>query len=277
VTENAKRVSLTVVSGSAPGRGFILPPGPTVLGRASEADVMLADPSVSRLHAEVVAGDTEVVIRDLGSSNGTFVNGDRLTATTELRNGDEVRAGTVVLRFAAGTGAALPRPPGARPATQPGSTRVGDVHGAVQTGAGQQWNVGRDHHAVSRDQYLAGRDQHVAGRDQHIDHRVNLQNDYDPWDEIWQGRGVGRVLMIVGGLLAVAGFAMLGAFIVSDIVGDPFAHDNPFLDVKLVGEVPLAIAGLISFSVGGLLAGIGGGMSKAARKRADQAMRDQRR
>lgn len=92
---------LTVTTCPGPGRGSILPPGPTILGRALDVDVVLADSSVSRRHAELVAGDAAVVIRDLGSSSGTFVDGDRLTGTTELSNGDELRVGSVVLRFAA--------------------------------------------------------------------------------------------------------------------------------------------------------------------------------
>jgi hypothetical protein len=277
VAGGGNRRSLTILVGPAPGRGFILPAGQTVLGRGPEADVLLADSSVSRSHAEFVAGDAGVVIRDVGSSNGTFVNGDRLTGTRELHDGDEVRAGSVILRFAAEADSSVPRPAPPGPAAEPSSTRIGDVHGAVQTGAGQQWNVGRDHHAAGRDQYVSGRDQHVAGRDQLFDHRVNLQNDYDPWDEIWQGRGVGRALMIVGGMLAVAGFAMWMVFIFSAMSLDPGDVGNPFLDAKLVGDIPLSIAGFASFALGGVLAGVGGGMSKAARKRAEQTDRNRRR
>lgn len=266
--------SLTIVAGPGSGRGFILPLGPTVLGRGQDADVVLADSSVSRRHAELDAGAAKVVIRDLGSSNGTFVNGARLTGSTELHDGDEVRVGSVVLRsggVVAGVSVSRQSAAGAEP--QPGSTGFRDVHGAVQTGAGHQSNVGRDHNAAGGDQYVSGRDQHVAGRDQHFDHRVNLQNDYDPWDEIWQGRGVGRALMIVGGLLAVAGFAMWVTFIFAFFgMGlDPREVGNPFMDAKLIGDIPLSIAGFASFAIGGVLAGIGGGMSKAARKRAEQS------
>jgi hypothetical protein len=278
VAAGESRGSLTIVAGPGSGRGFILPLGTTVLGRGQDADVILADSSVSRRHAELHAGAAKVVIRDLGSSNGTFVNGARLTGSTELHDGDEVRVGSVVLRSDGVAGVSLSPRSGAGAEPQSGSTGFRDVHGAVQTGAGHQSNVGRDHNAAGRDQYVSGRDQHVAGRDQHFDHRVNLQNDYDPWDEIWQGRGVGRALMIVGGLVAVAGFAMWATFIFSffgmDL--DPRDVGNPFMDVKLIGDIPLSIAGFASFAIGGVLAGIGGGMSKAARKRAEQAIRDQR-
>ena len=75
--------------------------GSTVIGRGAEADVQLTDTSVSRRHAEVrVLGDT-VEVHDLGSTNGTWVNGRRVQ-TASLRDGDRITVGTtdLVLRTA---------------------------------------------------------------------------------------------------------------------------------------------------------------------------------
>jgi hypothetical protein len=261
VSAHQSHGSLTIVVGPASGRGFILPLGPTLLGRAPEADVVLTDTSVSWLHAELMAGATNVEIRDLKSTNGTFVNGARIVESTELRDGDEVRVGSYVLRFSVIATPSLPQQSVDDPGAPSGSNRFRDVRGPVQTGSGRQ--------------VTAGRDQVFAGRDQHFGDRVDLQNDYDPWDEIWQGRGVGRALMVIGGLLALAGFAMWIIFIFG-MGGDPSDFGNPFLDRKLIGDIPLSVAGFSCFAIGGVLAGIGSGMSKAARKRAERAMRGHR-
>ena len=81
------------------------------IGRTG-GDIQLADPQVSRRHAVVHLDGPRPVIEDLGSTNGTYVNGERLTGPHELQLGDEVRFGTVAWRLqpaAVGTRAA-PRP-----------------------------------------------------------------------------------------------------------------------------------------------------------------------
>jgi pSer/pThr/pTyr-binding forkhead associated (FHA) protein len=70
------------------------------LGRASTNDVVvLLDPSVSRLHAVIERYTTGFCIRDLGSANGTFVNGEPVRGETRLRTGDEIRLGDSRLTF----------------------------------------------------------------------------------------------------------------------------------------------------------------------------------
>ena len=71
---------------------------PMLVGRAPTCDVPVFDPTISRRHAELslVAGGVEIV--DLGSSNGTFVNGDRVTKMT-ARGGDVVTFGKVVFKL----------------------------------------------------------------------------------------------------------------------------------------------------------------------------------
>ena len=68
------------------------------IGRGDENDVVLADPGVSRAHARLDARDAAAVVRDLGSTNGTFVNGQRVV-TQELRDGDELTFGNTRMRF----------------------------------------------------------------------------------------------------------------------------------------------------------------------------------
>ncbi len=74
---------------------------PVVIGRLPECTVMLSDPNVSRRHAEVRRQGAEVVVRDLGSTNGTRVNGLPLRDEQVLSDGDELSLGTTHLRFEA--------------------------------------------------------------------------------------------------------------------------------------------------------------------------------
>jgi adenylate cyclase len=73
-------------------REVLLPEGDTVLGRAPTCDVLIADPSVSRWHARFTVAGDRCTVSDVGSRNGTFVNGEPVQ-TTAVRNGDEVVLG----------------------------------------------------------------------------------------------------------------------------------------------------------------------------------------
>ncbi|HEY6770917.1 MAG TPA: FHA domain-containing protein [Solirubrobacterales bacterium] len=91
--------------------------GELVLGREhATADLVIPDPGVSRRHARVVTHNGGVIVEDLGSSNGTYVNGERISGPVELGTGDEVQLGQTVLGVQGGTTATAVMPPGA-PAT----------------------------------------------------------------------------------------------------------------------------------------------------------------
>jgi pSer/pThr/pTyr-binding forkhead associated (FHA) protein len=70
----------------------------TTLGRAAQNDIVIPSSSASRAHAAVVVDPAFVSIEDLGSSNGTFVNGDRVHRQV-LAHGDTVRLGTFEMLF----------------------------------------------------------------------------------------------------------------------------------------------------------------------------------
>jgi hypothetical protein len=70
------------------------------IGRSDEGEIVLLDPSVSRAHAIVEVLTEGAIVRDLGSTNGTFVNGRRVQSR-RLRDGDELRFGNTRLRFEA--------------------------------------------------------------------------------------------------------------------------------------------------------------------------------
>ncbi|MBL0212663.1 MAG: diguanylate cyclase [Myxococcales bacterium] len=95
------RPCLTVLTGTATGSMFKLPRGEHGIGRAQDALVRLIDDGVSRQHARVRLDTDQLWVEDLGSRNGTFVNGVRITDRTPLRDGDKIQVGrTTVLRFA---------------------------------------------------------------------------------------------------------------------------------------------------------------------------------
>lgn len=84
------------------GREFALDGPVATIGRRADQDIVLSDPSVSRSHARVERGPSGVAIVDLGSTNGTVVNGLRLRgARAVLRGGERIEIGTVVLEFLA--------------------------------------------------------------------------------------------------------------------------------------------------------------------------------
>lgn len=83
---------------------FTLPPaGPTriLIGRAPACNFVLTHPTVSRFHAELYRDEDQWVVRDLGSMNGTRVNGWRLTDPAPVRPGDEIGFGNLTLIVAA--------------------------------------------------------------------------------------------------------------------------------------------------------------------------------
>ena len=82
------------------GRRIEIGETPLVVGRMPECDVALSDPNVSRRHAEVRRQGTGFVVVDLGSTNGTRVNGAQIKERL-LNNGDEITVGATKLRFEA--------------------------------------------------------------------------------------------------------------------------------------------------------------------------------
>ena len=90
--------SFYVIKGRDQGHRFDLADGVTLIGRDAANDVRLQDTEVSRRHAEVRVADGSPSLVDLGSSNGTFVNGDPIDER-ELQSGDRVRIGRTVMLF----------------------------------------------------------------------------------------------------------------------------------------------------------------------------------
>ena len=74
-----------------------LEPGENILGRVEEAVVWISDPLVSRRHARILVAAEGATLEDLGSKNGTLLNGQRITGTALLADSDEIGLGTARL------------------------------------------------------------------------------------------------------------------------------------------------------------------------------------
>jgi diguanylate cyclase (GGDEF)-like protein len=86
------------------GQRHVLKSPLTSIGRSRSNDIVIASEAVSRRHAEIVKEDVQLLLRDLDSTNGTFIN-DELERTTEHRlcRGDQIRIGDTVLKFLSGS------------------------------------------------------------------------------------------------------------------------------------------------------------------------------
>jgi pSer/pThr/pTyr-binding forkhead associated (FHA) protein len=118
--------SLVIHDGSGAGSEHPVH-GELILGReADSADLVLDDPGVSRRHARVLPENGGVIVEDLGSSNGTYVNGRRISGPVEVGAGDEVQLGATVLGVEGGTTATALMPRAApRTAEHSGAARRG--------------------------------------------------------------------------------------------------------------------------------------------------------
>jgi two-component system NtrC family sensor kinase len=97
-------LTLLVLQGPDKGRRFELPDAPTLVGRDSR-QLPLTDNTVSRRHCELIpADDGSWTLRDLGSSNGSYVNGIRITNRHLLKLGDQLRVGRSLMVFGAQPG-----------------------------------------------------------------------------------------------------------------------------------------------------------------------------
>ena len=96
-------LTLLVLQGPDKGRRFELPDAPALVGRESRS-LPLSDNTVSRRHCDLIPSNGEWVVRDLGSANGTYVNGGRVLSTAPLKVGDQLRVGRTLMVFGAQPG-----------------------------------------------------------------------------------------------------------------------------------------------------------------------------
>ncbi|MBN2002137.1 MAG: FHA domain-containing protein [Anaerolineae bacterium] len=163
--ESSRQYLLIVVEGPNAGETYVLQHALCTIGRTPENAIVIDSPRISRHHAQLKPTSNSLAIEDLNSTNGTWVNGKRLTASQILVHGDEIElADHVTLRFeieetmrterlapsapfvatqamAPAYGAQLPTPPpGGGPSSAP--AYIGAAPAAASTDATPSWLTG---------------------------------------------------------------------------------------------------------------------------------------
>ena len=221
------------------GTAYALRRGNQLIGRGADADLIVSSPHLSRRHAYVSWDGQIVSIADAGSLNGTTINGTAVQGSGSLRPGDVLGLGDLELRYEG-----------------PGADETGEL---LAVG----WEAPRFDNRFARDNYG---DINQAGRDINIDQRNEYRFTEDnPLDEVFQGQGPGRLLVVIGLVIALSGFAGWMYVIFSGAASVGEMHpSNPF-DTEILG-LPAPIVAFGAFAAGGLVAAIGVSMSKAARE-----------
>ena len=97
----AKNACLVVIYGLELGRKYDLDTSTIIVGRSSKSDIQIDQESVSRSHAKILNTGKNIILRDLGSTNGTYVN-DQLVDEYVLRDGDFIKIGRTIFKFLSG-------------------------------------------------------------------------------------------------------------------------------------------------------------------------------
>lgn len=230
---------------TAPLRGIRVGLGAprTTVGRQDDCDGVLDDPTVSRRHAVVELDAGGLTLRDLGSRNGTAVNGSPVVGSVRLHAGDVVSFGSVEARV-----------------ESPGGSRGGPAASPYGPAAAE-FHVGSQ----------AAEQIHMAGRDY-----INVRAERESFlADIAATKTRGRRLVTLGFLFFVVGFGLFGYGVVSFIVGIPKIDmsttqpDVPSPFGPDVGGVPLGVIGFALAGIGSvmIIAGIVLHVSAAARLR----------
>jgi pSer/pThr/pTyr-binding forkhead associated (FHA) protein len=223
------------------------------VGREPTCDVRLDDPHVSRTHAALERRGGTVYVQDLGSSGGTFVNGNRATSA-ELRQGDVVEFATVRARFEA-----VP-PASAETQAMPGAAAPGWAERPepnptdVRQAGPVRYEIGSQQADVISN---VGRDQYNAHVQQVIQRRDSFMR------EIASTKTKARWLVWLGLLLFVAGFALFAAGDLNLLkqISSAFGSNNPPPLTDPFGRpifgIPSALFGWAMAAVGSLMLVIG--------------------
>lgn len=120
---------LVVLSEGLTGKSYELKADKTTIGRLEDNSFQVSEGSVSSHHCEVLLKGSDVIVKDLNSTNGTFINGERVTADRALKPGQILRLGSIEMRLETGE----PVPPSKKPLEHTrviGGVKAGDFEGA---------------------------------------------------------------------------------------------------------------------------------------------------
>ncbi|MFI8183631.1 FHA domain-containing protein [Actinacidiphila glaucinigra] len=264
---------LIVTTGPDAGRAYAVPAGYCEIGRLAGSGIRLDAEGVSRRHAAMNRAGSHVVLSDLGSTNGTYLNGTLLDAPRPLRDGDLLRIGHVELRLsveAARQGRPSPgdpgNDPGEEPGEEPGGTTPPPPAVLHDLGDARAPSGPGDTHP-----YPSGRAQYLAGRRRYGDGGDGREADPGAAEEACTGlfrvRGPGRVLMAAGVLVALAGFAVWVSLILSLLGGAGSAQAPPDPFAESLWGLPKAPLGFTAFAAGAVLCAGGAALSRHTRAR----------
>jgi len=126
-------VKLVVLSAGFNGRTHDLNVDKTTIGRVDDNTFQIADPSVSSHHCEIILRGTDVVIHDLGSTNGSFINGEKISESV-LKPGQTLKLGQIEMQLVP-EGAPMPS---AKPAPAPAASSPAPAAPATATASHKQ-------------------------------------------------------------------------------------------------------------------------------------------
>jgi len=115
---------LVILSHGMTGQSHELKVDKTTIGRVDDNIFPIAESSVSSHHCEILLRGSDVVVKDLNSTNGTFINGDKITGEAALKPGQILRLGQIELRLEV-EGMAAPAPVTSAPAPTAASAKKG--------------------------------------------------------------------------------------------------------------------------------------------------------
>src|SRR5262249_30012328 len=110
------KLKLIVLAGAKEGLEIPLRKDKFLIGRAKECALRAGSEAISRRHCAIIRRETGYTVRDLGSRNGTQVNGEKIAAEVPLKAGDELRVGPLHFRVAERESSAVVSKPAADPA-----------------------------------------------------------------------------------------------------------------------------------------------------------------
>lgn len=216
------RRGFIVLAGADVNSVIGIPESTSIIGRDGNSDIRLPYEGVSRRHLVLDGTGPSPAVTDLGSTNGMWVNGRQEHGPVHLHDGDTLKVGSVELRYF-------------------------DANAARQS-----WSPQVDPNWVTRP------NTRPAGNYVAQNQNFHITGFEDPTDEIFNGRGPGRVIAILGGVIGLTGFGIFFYNIISSI-----ANGGP-PNGRSVG------IGFGAAFVGIVLMLIGEGISKASRKRREK-------
>ena len=129
------KLSLVVAQGVHTGKVIPVTSSEFVIGRDPQCQLRPASPAISKQHCALSVRDAKAFIRDCGSTNGTFINGEQIAGEREVKTGDRLKVGPLEFDIRLEVGAAAPAPAAARPAGVKPPSKAGTAKPAAVSAA----------------------------------------------------------------------------------------------------------------------------------------------